>query len=456
MFERSKGRPATAADAKDSVGRLATTAVKGGWFKAGDRNDFLMEVADISSTDDASNKDSVPKADAEVPAPAGQDRIMVIDVPTDVESYERFLEEYRQRKAAEQAAAGTGGANGAHATEPHPGSPEYRAADAQARTVVAEQGGNPSEVQRAETSPPAKPRGASMAVPMPPEMLPGSAVLEKLVDAVSQAARRSGPLLARAAPAAAGAALSALSVLVIPTNSQEELHPIGEKLRVRTAPGQRSATVQLRVDDGLFATGIAAKWIDLPVGAAWANDDLTRRRYIAIDRHGLEQAIGRDAADAALGGNGIAEARRPSKDGGANESDYESRGKKDRSRDRRQERPPQAEDLEQRPDRPPTKPPHELSDAEIADIAHKIASGHAKAKHQKEFPELGSDVEFELHIADVIKNNTENKTTPDDHTAYWHKDSRTTVVFDPLAPDNGTVVRSEHGRRFFDNIPTKY
>jgi hypothetical protein len=88
---------------------------------------------------------------------------------------------------------------------------------------------------------------------------------------------------------------------------------MGENLRVRTAPGQRSATVQRRVDDGLFGTGIGAKWVDLPVEAGWASDDLGRR-YIAIDRRGLKQAIGRDAADAALAGNSSAVAKPPTKD----------------------------------------------------------------------------------------------------------------------------------------------
>jgi len=235
------------------------------------------------------------------------------------------------------------------------------------------------------------------------------------------------------------------------------LHPMGENLRVRTAPGQRSATVQRRVDDGLFGTGIGAKWIDLPVGAEWASDERTGRRYIAIDRGGLELAIGRDAADAALGASGIAMARPPSRDDEDDEWGDEPRQENSRPHDRRQNRPPPAADLEQRPDRAPLKPPHELSDEDIADIAHKIASGHASKKHREEFPEFGSDTEFEAHVANVIKDKrSENKTTPEDHTAYWHKDSGTAVVVDPLAPDNGTVLRPKSGRRFFDNIPTKY
>jgi hypothetical protein len=119
-------------------------------------------------------------------------------------------------------------------------------------------------------------------------------------------------LLVRVAPVAAGVAAAA-PIILLPGNSGAELHPMGENLRVRTAPGQRSATVQRRVNDGLFGPDIDAKWIDLPVGAEWAYDEQTRRHYIAIDRRGLEQAIGRAAADAALG-SGIAMARPPSSD----------------------------------------------------------------------------------------------------------------------------------------------
>jgi hypothetical protein len=301
----------------------------------------------------------------------------------------------------------------------------------------------------------AMPRDASLAPVGAPALGPAGSVLAEAGQAVLQGASRGAAWLGRAAPAAAGVTAAALPLMLIPTNTQAELHPIGENLRVRTAPGQRSATVQLRVEQGFFGTGISEKWIDLPVGAEWANDEQTGRRYIALDQHGLENVIGRDAADAALG-NGIAMARPPKEDE-EDEWGDEPRQESSKSRDRRQNRPPPAEDLEQRPDRAPSKPPHELSDEEIADIANKIARGHASRKHRHEFPEFGSEVEFEAHVAKVIQDKrSENKTTPEDHTAYWHQDSGTAVVVDPLAPDQGTVLRPRIGRRFFDNIPTKY
>lgn len=312
-FESSTGRPATAAEAQDIVDRLARMALNGGWLKVSDRNDFLIKASNPSLNDDASNRDSAPQPDTEAPAPAGQDLITVIDVPTDPESYERFLEEHRLRTAAQQAAPGTGGSNGTAAPEPHPGSPEYQVADAQARAIVAEQGGNPSEVQRAKTTPPPASRAASIVVPMPPEMLPGAAVLEKLVEAVSQAARSAAALAGRATAAAAGVTVGAVALIVTPFNSGNEYVSINDKLRVRTSPGQ-DAKLERRIDDGLLGTDIGAHWEELRVGAAWAYEG--GRRYVAIDRLGLERAIGRNAADAALGGSGIAMAKPPSKDDG--------------------------------------------------------------------------------------------------------------------------------------------
>jgi hypothetical protein len=299
-----------------------------------------------------------------------------------------------------------------------------------------------------------------MTVPGAPTLAPAGAVLGEIGQAALEAAKKGAALLVRVAPVAAGAAAAA-PIILLPSNSGAELHPMGENLRVRTAPGQRSATVQRRVDDGLFSTGIGAKWVDLPVGAEWARDEQTGRRYIAIDRRELAAAIGRDAADAALGENGSAMVRPPSKGGGkrhsgdGEESEWgdEPRQESSKARDRRQNRPPPAQNLEQRPDRAPSTPPHDLSDEEIADIAHKIVSGHASDKHrldQNEFPELGSDPELEAHVAKVIKKHTEWKRLRDGRNAYWHQDSGTTVIDDPLG--EGTVLRSKRGKKYFDEL----
>lgn len=77
-------------------------------------------------------------------------------------------------------------------------------------------------------------------------------------------------LAARAAPAVAGAAsaaVSALPFLFIPTNTQSETTDLGDGLRARVRPGQRTVELERRVDNGLFGTGILAKWETLPVEA---------------------------------------------------------------------------------------------------------------------------------------------------------------------------------------------
>ena len=103
--------------------------------------------------------------------------------------------------------------------------------------------------------------------------------------------------------------------------------------------------------------------------------------------------------------------------------------------------------------RPSKPPPHELSDEEIFDIADKIVSGHSSDKHrieQKEFPELGSDLELEAHVAEVMKKHTEWKRLRNGRNAYWHQNSGTTVIDDPLG--EGTVLRPKRGKEYFNEL----
>jgi hypothetical protein len=77
-------------------------------------------------------------------------------------------------------------------------------------------------------------------------------------------------LIARAAPAVAGAGSAiagALPLLFIPTNTQSETTEFGDGLRARVRPGQRTVEIERRVYNGLFGTGIGAKWETLPVEA---------------------------------------------------------------------------------------------------------------------------------------------------------------------------------------------
>jgi hypothetical protein len=303
----SRGRPPTETEAYGIVTGLKDAGLAGGWLEVRDTSPTVM--SDIPPTDDALHQPGAQLAQTGPASQPGQGPRLSIGI--DFDRLRQLREEDEQQAADGQAT--TGGSGGAPATEPDPGSPEYRAADAQARQIVAGQHGDTAEPGRVETARPPVSREASVAVPGAPALAPAGAVLGEIGQAALEAARQGAGLLVRVAPVAAGVAAAA-PVILLPGNSGAELHPMGENLRVRTAPGQRSATVQRRIDDGLFGTGVGAKWTDLPVRAEWAYDEQTRRRYIAIDRHGLEQAIGRAAADAALGGSGIAMARPPSKD----------------------------------------------------------------------------------------------------------------------------------------------
>jgi hypothetical protein len=77
-------------------------------------------------------------------------------------------------------------------------------------------------------------------------------------------------LAARVAPAVAGAgsaAVAALPFLFYPTNTQSETTDLGDGLRARVRPGQRTVEIERRVDNGFLGTGIGAKWKTLPVEA---------------------------------------------------------------------------------------------------------------------------------------------------------------------------------------------
>jgi hypothetical protein len=140
-------------------------------------------------------------------------------------------------------------------------------------------------------------------------------------------------MAARVAPRLAGAAIAGGAVLLTPTNTGAETHPITDDLRVRTAPGQRSAIVERRVDKGVFGSGIGAKWEAVPVDAQWASDP-AGRRVIAIDPEGLRHVLGPEAAAAITHANGIAMAVPPDRE----DDDDRYRGRK-RRRERENPQP---------------------------------------------------------------------------------------------------------------------
>lgn len=113
---------------------------------------------------------------------------------------------------------------------------------------------------------------SSDVVPSPPAGAPPStaAAASIAVPASAGAAVDLAGLMARAAPAVAGAgsaAAGALPFLFIPTNTQSETTDLGDGLRARVRPGQRTVEIERRVHNGLLGTGIGAKWETLPVEA---------------------------------------------------------------------------------------------------------------------------------------------------------------------------------------------
>jgi hypothetical protein len=136
VFE-SRGRKPTEAEAYDIVKGLKDTGIKSGWLEVTDHPASPTVLSDFSSTDDAFHKGGGFLAHAgPTEQPEQRQRSWLT---LDFDRLRRMREEDEQRAIDERAAAGTGGAPGAPATEPDPGSPEYQAADAQARATVAEQ-----------------------------------------------------------------------------------------------------------------------------------------------------------------------------------------------------------------------------------------------------------------------------------------------------------------------------
>lgn len=129
---------------------------------------------------------------------------------------------------------------------------------------------------------------------------------------VGEALSKMAGLAGRAAPAAAGAASAvtgALPLLLVPTNTQSETIDLGDGVRARVRPGQRTVEIERQTGTGLFGTGIGATWERLPVDAEMrvGKDGAAT---LAIDQEQLRQALspteGRDVSTSEM-------ARRPDK-----------------------------------------------------------------------------------------------------------------------------------------------
>jgi hypothetical protein len=124
---------------------------------------------------------------------------------------------------------------------------------------------------------------------------------------------------ARATPALAGgatAAAAAVPFLVVPTNTQSETIELGDGLRARLPPGQRSVEIERRVEDGLLGTDFGARWERVPVDAERdAGPD--GAPSVFIDHGQLVDAVGPEAAARAWDAIGSAMARPRERSGGS-------------------------------------------------------------------------------------------------------------------------------------------
>jgi len=160
--------------------------------------------------------------------------------------------------------------------EPPPGSPEFRAADAEL--------------------------AAAQAATSPPNAATAAATVGALGD-TGLAGARLVPLVPRLAPLAAVASAAALAVPLIAVPKiapQDETLPLGSDFRARRPIGQRSIIFERRIADGLLGTGIGAKWEELPpIDAAFAAG-LPGLRPLLVEADQLRRVIGDEMTDRLL------------------------------------------------------------------------------------------------------------------------------------------------------------
>jgi hypothetical protein len=178
----------------------------------------------------------------------------------------------------------------------------------------------------------------SMALPAASAVAGSQGVGAVLAEAARAALAEAATLAGRLAPTAAVAAraasgpAAALSVLVTPTNSQGETIDLGDGLRARTSTGQRTVTIERRADNGLFGTGIGARWEALPVSAELRVEEGGAARVL-IDQEQLQAAVGPEATARALDAIGNAMAPPPNKKAGASQPANDETAKSDRTPD---------------------------------------------------------------------------------------------------------------------------
>jgi hypothetical protein len=429
-------------------------------------------ASDIAADDPALHADGVEIAHA-----PPEDAPSAADTQPPLREYRLFAplpgEEDRPVEAPTEA---TGTRGSAPATEPDPGSPEYLAADAEARRIVAAQ----AKEQPTQT----KSAGSAFMAP-PPVTAPRTAVAAakaaggRAVDVARAAGARLAPAAGVTAGTVVGSVAGAIPIILMPTNKQGDYYPIGDDVRLWAPVSQRSVVVERRVDDGWFGTGVGVKWERVPVDAEWASGP-DGRRVIAIDLEDLQDELGDATVDAALRADGIIMARPP-------------RRRHRRRRDGRDAPPPtdyvplHPRDHNGPPGPPPEGPPppprpprHDANDPErrpfqkipptngtvtwrdeadeaerreIRKFAESIGSGHAYDKHvvkEGQYPNIGSKEDFIDFLEGVMLKPSDLKVRKKGRKVYWDEMTETIIIRSPEVKDGGTAFKPKRRRAYFD------
>jgi hypothetical protein len=89
-----------------------------------------------------------------------------------------------------------------------------------------------------------------------------------------------------------------------------------------------------------------------------------------------------------------------------------------------------------------------------AEVAEKIAKGHAWGKHvvkKGEFDGIVSDEkEFKELVERIISKPSESKSLENGRTAYWDDATGSVVIANPNDKDGGTCFRPGSGKEYYD------
>ncbi|TRL37447.1 hypothetical protein FNA46_15170 [Rhizobium straminoryzae] len=100
-----------------------------------------------------------------------------------------------------------------------------------------------------------------------------------------------------------------------------------------------------------------------------------------------------------------------------------------------------------------------------ADLATKIAYGHAFTKHSGEFVKgvviarlafpdktIEDAEKFAEFLTKILDLPSVSKSLTNSRAAYWDSRTGTVIIFNPLPEDCGTAFRPTSGKAYFDNL----